>query len=153
MIKSTFMRSLAGICSQYEGKSMSDPLSSSIATLNRAFAQLQNWKANRLESMAAGVPPDVATIRRDDCCELGRWLHSEDSQIHSNKPEFQDLLSKHASFHQVAAVAVGKVMVLTPDVAATTLRGCSVSDTAGSNAAMAVLALKRSFVETNDQVS
>ncbi len=129
---------------------MSDPLSSSLDTLNRAFAQLQNWKLHRLESLAAGVPPDLATIRRDDCCELGRWLHSEGAQIHGSKPEFQELLSKHASFHQVAAVAVGKVMVLPPDEAITMLNGCSVSGTAASNAAMAVLALKKRLADTND---
>ncbi|NVO05731.1 MAG: CZB domain-containing protein [Rhodoferax sp.] len=136
-----------------KGRPMSDSLPSSIDTLNRAFAQLQNWKTLRLESMAAGVAPDVATIRRDDCCELGRWLHSEGARIHGNKPEFQDLLSKHASFHQVAAVAVGKVMVLPPDEAVTTLCGCSVSGTAASNAAMAVLALKRRLVDADNPVT
>jgi hypothetical protein len=43
-----------------------------------------------------------ATIAKDNCCELGKWLHGE-GQMHSKSPEFAKLVADHARFHAAAA--------------------------------------------------
>jgi methyl-accepting chemotaxis protein len=41
--------------------------------------------------------PDV--IGKDDCCELGEWLHGEGKLHYGNLNGFHELLINHAEFH------------------------------------------------------
>ena len=45
---------------------------------------------------------DAATIGRDDCCVLGKWLYSEGKVLHGDKSPFAGLVTSHAAFHQNA---------------------------------------------------
>lgn len=50
---------------------------------------------------------DAQTIARDDCCELGRWLHGAGKLSHGASTRFRDLAQKHATFHlEAGRVAV-----------------------------------------------
>ena len=51
---------------------------------------------------------DAATIAKDDCCQLGKWLHGAGKAKFGNKPEFQPLVALHQAFHAEA----GKVSEL-----------------------------------------
>jgi len=42
------------------------------------------------------------TIARDDCCDLGRWLHGSAGTQYGNRPNFVALLDKHRAFHTIA---------------------------------------------------
>ena len=58
------------------------------------------WKTNFRNAIANHELLDVATIAKDDCCELGRWLH--DSKIRqrlNHQKSYHDCLEKHAEFH------------------------------------------------------
>lgn len=62
------------------------------------------WKS-RLEASLAGdgvmaiVLDDVC---RDDRCELGRWLYGAGGQRYGGLHAFDELIAKHAHFHELA---------------------------------------------------
>jgi methyl-accepting chemotaxis protein len=45
---------------------------------------------------------DAETISRDDCCEMGKWLHGAGGSKYGGKPTFVDLLARHKTFHMEA---------------------------------------------------
>lgn len=45
---------------------------------------------------------DVATISRDNCCELGKWLHGEAKAKFSSLQAYSLCVGKHAAFHREA---------------------------------------------------
>lgn len=44
----------------------------------------------------------VATVRQDNRCELGKWLYGEGKSFHL-LPEYQKLVADHARLHQSAS--------------------------------------------------
>lgn len=70
-----------------------------------AIAAHVRWKI-RLHTFIAGREElDEATVRRDDQCDLGRWIHGE-GRGHSSCTEYGKLVDEHARFHHVAADVV-----------------------------------------------
>ena len=126
---------------------MSDLAMETTLTLDRAYAAHQQWKARLQESVSARATLDVSTIRRDDCCELGKWLHSNGRSTYGHKPEFKNLLTKHASFHLVAGVVAGIINTKQYEEATTMLQDYSLFSTASADVGMAIMALKK--VSTN----
>lgn len=122
---------------------MSDLVTETSLTLERAYAAHQQWKVRLQESVNAHSELDVATIRRDDCCELGKWLHSDGGSAYGHKPEFKSLLAKHASFHLVASVVAGIINTRQYDEATAMLQEFSLFSTASADVGMAIMALKR----------
>jgi len=74
-------------------------LASSAATLQSAHGWHQQWKDRLLEAVSSGATIDTSAITRDDCCELGQWLHSDGQRLFWGQPEFQNLLIHHREFH------------------------------------------------------
>jgi methyl-accepting chemotaxis protein len=122
---------------------MSDLAADTTLTLDRAYAAHQQWKIKLQDSVAARTVLDVATIRRDDCCELGKWLHSDGRSAYGHKPEFKNLLAKHASFHLVASVVAGIINTKKYDEATAMLQDFSLFSTASADVGVAIMALKR----------
>lgn len=48
-----------------------------------------------------------ASIRPDNKCALGQWLHGEGRKLAAN-PDYKKLVAEHARFHQCAAAVVDK---------------------------------------------
>ena len=61
------------------------------------------WKTRLRNAIRTGESFDVDAVRRDDCCQLGRWLHQTGRQRYGQQPTFTQLLQHHAQFHQEAA--------------------------------------------------
>ena len=57
------------------------------------------WRVKLRNAIARQLKVDVDSLRRDDCCELGRWLHGPGGQRWSSNPTFTDLLRSHRDFH------------------------------------------------------
>jgi hypothetical protein len=72
--------------------------------LDMAASSHRAWKVRLQESMSKGERLDVATISRDDCCELGTWLHSDGIVRLGHSPEFVMLIERHREFHLVTSV-------------------------------------------------
>ncbi len=69
-----------------------------------AIAAHGMWKARLRQAIASGTSEfKVDTVRRDDQCDFGRWLHGEARRVHGNDPQFEVVRSLHAGFHAEAA--------------------------------------------------
>lgn len=66
-----------------------------------AVAKHLEWKTRLRNAAQRGETLDAATIARDDCCPLGQWLHGPGRQW-GTRPQFTQLLQRHAAFHQAA---------------------------------------------------
>jgi methyl-accepting chemotaxis protein len=122
---------------------MSDLVAETALTLDRAFAAHQLWKLKLQESVTARATLDVQTIRRDNCCELGKWLHTDARRNYGHTPEFKSLLAKHASFHLVASVVAGIINTKQYHEATAMLQDYSLFSTASADVGVAIMALKR----------
>jgi len=70
--------------------------------LDKAITAHSAWKGRLRNAIESGQAPDVASIRPDNHCDLGKWIYG-DGACHQHLPEFQELKSQHAKFHQAAA--------------------------------------------------
>jgi len=72
---------------------------------DKALAAHQQWRITLRNAINRGLKLDAETARRDDCCELGRWLHGAGGQRWGTTPAFTTLLQAHKGFHQQAGKA------------------------------------------------
>lgn len=63
-----------------------------------------DWKLKLFTACDEGshIRVDIATLMKDDACELGKWLHGPAGRYAAD-PKFQELLVAHADFHKAAA--------------------------------------------------
>lgn len=74
-----------------------------------AIESHQDWKQKLKAAILSGEALDADTIRKDDCCQLGKWLHGEGRILYGNKNEYFDLCRKHAFFHKLAGVVATSI--------------------------------------------
>src|SRR3989344_3969507 len=70
--------------------------------LDSAIKAHAQWGTKLRDAAKKHQQLDADTIRRDDCCELGRWLHGKGQGSYGALPAFQSLVDKHRDFHEVA---------------------------------------------------
>ena len=70
--------------------------------LDAAIDRHNEWKIIFRMAIEQRTAVDAATIGRDDCCVLGKWLYSEGKVLHGDKSPFAGLVTSHAAFHQNA---------------------------------------------------
>ena len=64
------------------------------------------WKTKLRAAIIKQEQMDVRTLAKDDCCELGIWLHGEAKAKFRRLASHADCVRKHAAFHvEVAKVA------------------------------------------------
>jgi hypothetical protein len=74
--------------------------------LNNAAQTHAQWKVKLRAAIAKQQKMDVVTLSRDDCCELGQWLHGEGRTQFGRLGSHGDCVKKHVTFHsEVAKVA------------------------------------------------
>ena len=73
--------------------------------LDNAIKAHADWRTKLRAAAQKGEKMDAATIGRDDCCDLGKWLHGSGKSKCGTKPSFVSLVSAHQGFH----VEAGKV--------------------------------------------
>jgi len=71
--------------------------------LDNAIAVHTDWRAKLKTAAARHEQLDFETIGRDDCREIGKWLHGAGKSKHDGSPTFVDLIAKHKQFHQEAS--------------------------------------------------
>lgn len=76
--------------------------------LEDAVARHAAWKIKFRTAISKQELLDVPSISRDDCCDVGKWLHGDGRSSFGTKPEFQGCVSAHRHFHLEA----GKVAEL-----------------------------------------
>lgn len=73
--------------------------------LDNAIGKHAEWKLKFRSAISKQETMDAATISKDNCCELGKWLHGEAKTKHGRLTSYADCVTKHAAFH----VEAGKV--------------------------------------------
>lgn len=64
------------------------------------------WKTQLRQAISAHTRMDVSTMARDDCCELGQWLHGEAKARFGHLEAHRACVHSHQAFHtEVAKVA------------------------------------------------
>lgn len=62
----------------------------------------RQWKVKLNDAIEARSTIDANTLRRDDCCALGKWIHGNGEQSYGQSPRFSELKERHRVFHVVA---------------------------------------------------
>ena len=70
--------------------------------LDNAIRAHADWKIKLRGAIQNKETLDVETIRRDDCCELGKWLHGKGRSQYGARPSFTHLIEEHRHFHEEA---------------------------------------------------
>jgi len=68
----------------------------------------RQWKVKLRDAIENGDKVDVATLSRDDCCALGKWIYADGQRLRE-RASFTALVNNHAHFHSVAG-QVGKLI-------------------------------------------
>ncbi len=76
--------------------------------LDNAIKAHANWRSKLRLAANKNEQIDADTAGRDDCCELGKWLHGAGSSTFGGRPTFVALIDRHRAFHTEA----GKVASL-----------------------------------------
>jgi methyl-accepting chemotaxis protein len=63
----------------------------------------RQWKVKLREAIERRTRVDVATLQRDDCCALGKWIYGQGQQHLAGRQTFTDLIERHKHFHRIAA--------------------------------------------------
>ena len=71
--------------------------------LDGALKKHADWKVKLRTAISNRETLDAETISKDNCCDFGKWLHSEDTHPHiAHLQSYHDCVERHADFHQVA---------------------------------------------------
>ncbi|MFZ6819260.1 CZB domain-containing protein [Undibacterium sp. Ji22W] len=74
--------------------------------LDNAVETHAQWKTKLRTAIAKHEQLDLNTLSRDDCCELGQWLHGAGRASYGRLPAHGDCVHKHVVFHrEVAKIA------------------------------------------------
>ena len=76
--------------------------------LDSAIQKHGEWKIKFRAAISKQESLDAPTISKDNCCELGKWLHGEAKSKFSKLLSYGECISMHAAFH----VEAGKVAAL-----------------------------------------
>lgn len=82
------------------------------------------------------------TIRPDNKCTLGQWLHGDGRKFAAN-PDYKKLVAEHAKFHQCAAAVVDKANMGKSTAEDTMIGSRSDFGTASSNVIALLMGMKK----------
>jgi aerotaxis receptor len=69
---------------------------------DKVIAAHQQWRVTLRNAVLKNKKLDADTLRRDDCCALGKWLHGGGGRRWGHVPDFKALLQHHKAFHHEA---------------------------------------------------
>jgi len=70
--------------------------------LKDAIKAHADWRNKLRTAILKQETLDADTIGRDDCCNLGKWLHGHGASQFGGRPAFTQLVGAHKSFHREA---------------------------------------------------
>lgn len=111
--------------------------------LQEAIRAHSDWKTKLRGAISAKSQLDVATIARDDCCLLGKWLHGESRPTFGPLASHQACVKKHALFHQEASKVAAAINKGQYDLAQSMLETGKPYAAASNEVVFAIGALKR----------
>ena len=103
------------------------------------------WRAKLRDAARQRQHVDAQTIGRDDCCELGRWLHGSGQGSYGRLPAFQVLVDRHREFHAVAGGIAKTINLGNYAAAEQALDGNTPFSRASSEVGSAIVQLRKSL--------
>jgi methyl-accepting chemotaxis protein len=70
--------------------------------LDNAIQKHAEWKIKLRTAIAKKESMDAATIGKDNCCELGKWLQAEGKSMFGSLTSFRECAAAHTAFHTAA---------------------------------------------------
>jgi len=110
--------------------------------LDNAIRAHADWRGKLRGAASTGEKLDADTIGRDDCCELGRWLHGPGGAKYGTRPVFVDLITQHKNFHTAAGKVARAVNQGSTNIDAMINSGSPFAD-ASSEVSRLIVLLKR----------
>ena len=77
--------------------------------LTQAISKHIEWKVKFMSTILKQESMDTETISKDNCCELGKWLHEDGKAQFGNLASYAICLDKHATFHKEAGKIADKI--------------------------------------------
>jgi len=111
--------------------------------LDNAVHSHAQWKLRFREAILNKEHVDAEVIARDDCCEVGRWLHGEGALHWGERAEFLEARAKHKAFHVQAGLIAQLINSGEMPAAERALESGSTYARASSEVAICLIALKR----------
>ena len=111
--------------------------------LSQAIQKHAEWKLKFRSAISGKETLDAATIAKDNCCELGKWLHGEGKIKYSKLASHADCTSKHASFHIEAGKVAAAINAKKYIEAEAMLGGNTPYASASGDVAVAITRLKK----------
>ena len=108
---------------------------------NSAILAHKKWKERIRQSVDTGEKLDAAVIAKDDQCDLGRWIQAAAAE-QRDLAEYQAVRTKHAHFHEVAALTVRQVAGMPKAEAEALLVGTTAYGLASAACVSAIAALR-----------
>ena len=70
--------------------------------MDNAIAKHAEWKVKLRSAMSQKQQLNASEISRDNCCDLGKWLHGDARRTLANLDSYKSCVTSHASFHTQA---------------------------------------------------
>jgi methyl-accepting chemotaxis protein len=111
--------------------------------LTSAVGKHAEWKTKFRTAIKKKEQMDVATIAKDNCCELGKWLHGEAKSQFGRMASYTECVAKHAVFHTEAAKVATAINSGKYTVAEAMLDGGTPYTNISSEVGVAIMHLKK----------
>ncbi|MBS0249196.1 MAG: CZB domain-containing protein [Proteobacteria bacterium] len=111
--------------------------------LDAAIDKHAEWKVKLRRAISNQEQLDAATITKDDCCQLGQWLHGDGKSRYGSSGEFEKLKALHRSFHAEAGRIAALINERRYDEAEKALSNGKAYAKASDTVISAIMALKR----------
>jgi len=116
--------------------------------LDSAIKAHAQWKMTFRSAISNKQRLDAATIAKDDCCELGKWLHGEARGQLGGKPQYATLLQRHKEFHTEAGKVAALINSNQFDRASQAIENGTPFAGASNDVGVAVIALRKAQAVT-----
>jgi methyl-accepting chemotaxis protein len=111
--------------------------------LNKAIEKHAEWKVKFRSAISKQELLDAETVSKDNCCELGKWLHGESKLKFGNFASHSDCITKHAAFHLEAGKVARTINSKQYSEAEAMLSVGTPYSTASNNVGVAIMRLKK----------
>ena len=111
--------------------------------LDSAIKAHAQWKMTFRSAISRKQNLDAATIGKDNCCELGKWLHGEARGLYPGKPQCTALLDRHREFHTAAGKVAALINSAQYDRAAKAIDSGTPFGNASNEVGIAVIGLRK----------
>ena len=111
--------------------------------LNNAIEKHAEWKMKFRAAISKKETMDASTITKDNCCELGKWLHGEAKAKFSSLQSHSACVAKHAAFHLEAGKVAQAINAKKFTEAETMLNTGTPYASASSAVGVAIMQLKK----------